>query len=73
MTKLTPEQRIMVRRELMRDPKRYDSEIALILGVKATEVSYYRRRNGYPNYSPYTVRHDAINIDLLADPSIHDY
>ena len=72
MTKLTPEQRVMVRRELMRDPKRYDSDIALILGVKATEVSYYRRRNGYPNYSPYTIRHDAIHADLLADPAVHD-
>lgn len=72
MTKLTPEQRAMVRRELMRDPKRYDSDIALILGLKATEVSYYRRRNGYPNYSPYTIRHDAINTELLADPSVRD-
>ena len=56
----------------MRDPKRYDSDIALIVGVKATEVSYYRRRNGYPNYSPYTIRHDAINAELLADPNVRD-
>ena len=72
MTKLTPEQRVMVRRELMRDPKRYDSDIALIVGVKATDVSYYRRRNGYPHYSPYTIRHDAINAELLADPNVRD-
>lgn len=72
MTKLTPEQRVMVRRELMRDPKRYDSDIALIVGIKATDVSYYRRRNGYPHYSPYTIRHDAINAELLADPNVRD-
>lgn len=70
--KLTPKQKAMVRWELMRDPKRYDSDIALILGIKATEVAYYRRQKGYPHYSPYTIRHEAVNADLLADPTVRD-
>lgn len=69
---LTPTQKAMVRWELMRDPKRYDSDIALILGVKATDVAYYRRQKGYPHCSPYTIRHEAVNADLIADPTVRN-
>jgi hypothetical protein len=68
--KLTSEQKEMIYRELVRDPMRHDLDIALSLGVKATSVSHYRRRYGYPNYSMAQGRRDAIKADLLADPTI---
>ena len=58
--------------ELERDWKRYDSEIASIVGVPINEVAKVRRKKLIPHYSPYVKRRMAIEADLRANPEVTD-